>query len=265
MGGQLRRLNQKCLSILYHLSGWVLGIAIFGIVFFGTERYLGIADEINFFLALVGASIAVSLIALPFERRRHRLRNERFISAWRRPQKPVDILSNEPTAFRPDWGTVLWVPDAGISMSVDNSALQIVSFDLQYNVLIPIQLIIQIEFDPGDGPPGERYPGMSWRREWFGWPYAPTVYLGLRFAPSQDIVVYPLCFRPKNDEDARILYQRLMDGQRATSQSISFPLETIISEDMLPGSFESQYLRTTILQRFWPDYRPKTVREWLSR
>lgn len=256
--------GKKVFESAQYITVCLLGIAIFGIVGSLLDAYAGYLGAANFFIALLCGSMAYGLGRALIERARDRERIGRFLAARKRPQKPVDILSQDRRDFRPAWSTVLWVPEAGISMPADNSALQIASIDLAYDVLIPIQLITQIEFDPGDGPPGQRYPGMSRRREWLGLPFAPTVYLGLRLSPSADVMVYALCFHPKNDEDARILHQRLLDGQQAASQSISFPLETTITEEMLPGSFESRYLRTSILRRFWPEYRATTVREWLN-
>lgn len=262
--GMLRSLGTKILRGLKHLGICLICIVVFFAVSGLLNNYAGDIGAANGYVSLLCAAMVYGLASALTEHRRHRRRIERFLAARKQPQKPLDILSQAQRSFKPAWSTVLWVPEAAISLPADNSALQIASIDLQYNVLIPIQLITQIEFDPGDGPPGQRYPGMSWRREWLGLPFAPTVYLGLRLAPSADVVVYPLCFHPKNDEDARILHQRLLDGQQAASQSISFPLETTITEEMLPGSFESQYLRTSILRRFWPDYRATTVREWLN-
>ncbi|MDY0872175.1 hypothetical protein [Dongia rigui] len=265
MGQALLSFGRKINGWLYHLGGWILGIIIFLAVSDALQNQQWLGDTMIMVVSLSCASLVCGIIHSFVERRQLRQRNERFISALKEPQWPVDVVSNEATAFRRDWFALMWVPVAGVSLPVDNSALRITTLGLEYDVSIPIQLIMQVEFDPGDGPPGRRHPGMSWRRQWFGLPYAPTVYLGLRLAPAEEIFVYPLCFDPKNEEDARVLYQRLLDGRRAASHSISLPLEMKISEEALPGSFESRYLRPSILQRFWPDYRPKTVREWLNR
>ncbi|MBK8159833.1 MAG: hypothetical protein IPK59_14065 [Rhodospirillaceae bacterium] len=252
-------------SGLYHLSGWVLGIAVFGIVFYCSDKYLGIADWLNFFLALLMASAIVGLAAIPFEGRRHRRFWNTFFQAMRLPSAPLSLATDEPGPFVEAWGSMLWVPAAGVRLNADDTALHLASFDLCHEVSLPTAMISQVEFDRGDGPPKRRHEGMNWKREWLGMPFAPTVYLGIRCAPDDELVVYPLCFHPDLESHAEQLYARLKKALLSVEKPALYPLSAEVLDKKLPPSFAPRNLRTHILQRFWPDYRPTTWREWFNR
>lgn len=261
----LKRFREKSLSALYQLSGWVLGIAVFAIIFSLTEKYLGLKDTIAVYVAIFGAAIIVAIVAMPIDTRKRQRFFDTFFQAMKLPAKPISLATGEPTPFTEDWGTVLWIPEAAIRLDADNASLHIVSYDLSYDVLLPIAMITQVEFDPGDGPPKRRRNGMSWKREWLGLPFAPTVYLGIKCALQHELVVYPLCFHPDLEDHAEMLHAQLKKALESVEQSASCPLSAQALEERLPPSFESRFLRTHILQRFWPDYRGNTLREWLNR
>ena len=264
MQSLLSRLGARLRKFLYHLSGWFIGIAVFFAVTYALDKYLGIEGGLSFFPAIFVAAMTVAVIAWPFEARSRRRFFDRFLDYRKRPQNPVSLANGKLTPFSEQWGSALWIPEASIGLDAGGQTLQLLSYDLSYNVLLPVEMISQIEFDPGDGPPGQRKEGMSWKRKWLGWPFAPTVYLGIKCAGSGDLFVYPLCFHPKLERDAEELFRLLREHVGVDRRSF-FPHSADVLEERLPPSFESRFLRTAILQRFWPDYRGNAVREWLNR
>lgn len=261
----LERVRQVLASFAYTSLRWILGL----VVFLVSVRLL--LDTFNFdtndaiFTALCIAVIVVGAASLPFQAISNRRFHERFTTAMEQPQSPVSLETNQPTPITHYWGSVLAVPQAAVALNADNSALQLTSFDLAYNVLLPTAMISQVEFDRGDGPPKARYPGFLQRRNWLGMPFHPTVYLGVRCADDGEVFVYPLCFHPDHETDALVLYDRLNEGHLLTRTVISFPAKINVLENSLPGSFSSKFLRTDILRLFWPDYQASRYREWLNK
>jgi hypothetical protein len=261
----LRRLGSRTLSLVYNLLGWVLGIAIFLVAFFVLTEHLVWGSITAFWISGIAAFVIVALIGEPIESRQKRRRHDRFVQKLRSPQWPVSLATGAPTSFARHWEAGLWIPAATIFLDADERALQILGHDLSHDVLLPVAMIEQVEFDPGDGPPYRQGKAVSWQRKWFGRPFPPTVFLGIRCAKSGELVVYPLCFHLHAAGDARDLHQRLKHAMESAAEPIPFRHSGEALESKLPPGLESRFLRTEILKRFWPDYRPTVLREWLNR
>jgi hypothetical protein len=260
----LSRLGARLRTFPYRLSGWLIGIAVFFAIIYVLDRYLGIGGGLGLFLAIFVAAMTVAVIAWPFETRSKRRFFDRFLDYRKQPQNPVSLVTGKPTQFSEQWSSALWVPEVSVNLDASGQTLQLLSYDLTYNVLLPVAMISQLEFDPGDGPPGQPKESMSWKHKWLGRPFTPTVYLGIKCTSSEELFVYPLCFHPKLERDAEELFT-LLRNLVGVNRNDFFPHSAEMLEKRLPPSFESRFLRTTILQRFWPDYRAKTIREWLNR
>lgn len=247
-------------------SGVLVAILAFAGFYSLATLGFALAERTSTAIALLVAFAAFEIHAFWEKGVRRRMQWQSFATAMESPgRKPTSLDGNQEGWFFPIWQTMSLVPEALIRMSADGRALQIASVDQKYNVAIPIEMITQVEFDRGDGPPGKRHPGMSQRREWLGIPYAPTVYLGLACTDEDGVFVYPLCFHPEAEQKARELHDRLLASMDTVNRSLRPTLAADVFDEKLPPSFESEYLRPDILRRFWPDYRAKGLRAWLDR
>lgn len=158
----------------------------------------------------------------------------------------------------------LVIPEAGILLDADSEAIRIVSYDDKYDVILPIEMIAQIEFDPGNFPNGLQA-GRAKARRLCLRRYMPTIFLGVRCGVDQELVVYPLCFHPDMATDAHNLYEQLRVKYADVPDKITCPLSATEFEQALPGSFDGQSLPRSVALRFWPDHKGGHIVEWLSR
>lgn len=262
----LKRLGHGMRSLLYDLTGWVLGIAIFlcGYLILGEHfSWGGIAAIL--LTAYISAGIIIDLATRLVNARQKRIEGERFTRKMQGQQCPLSLTTGQPTAFSPQWEAVLASPAATIFLSANDDSVRIVSHDLSHDVLMPVGMIEQVEFDPGDGPPYRQDKGMSWQRKLFGQPFAPTVFLGIRCTDGGALFVYPLCFLQHAGGDARDLYRRLTQTLQSAAATFPFQLSNQALEEKLPPCRKCRSMRTETLQRFWPNYRARWPHEWLNK
>ncbi len=100
------------------------------------------------------------------------------------------------------------IPEAGIFLDAGCDAMRIISHDNKYDVVLPVEMNTQVEFDPGNFPSALNFGAAKVRRVALR-RYMPTIFLGVRCGADRELVVYPLCFHPDMIADARDLYERL--------------------------------------------------------
>lgn len=180
------------------------------------------------------------------------------------PVASHSLATNALVNFASTFQRPLWFPDAGVFLDQGTDAIRLVAHDHTSDVLLPVEMIAQIEFDAGDSPVGHRKKKTSLRKRLLGRYYMPTVFLGVTCGEAKELVVYPLAFHPDMEEDAHVLYQRLHERLKGVSTKIACPLSPEAFEALLPGSLDTQSLPRHVLRRFWPDYKDGRVMEWLS-
>lgn len=142
---------------------------------------LAVAVKQPLILAII---VGITLLQFPFVMRDRRKAEEK----WRRlkdlfaaplilPTSNHSLQTNAQVAFVAAHQDVVWMPEAGVFLDQENDALRLVSHDGKHDVVLPMEMIHQIDFDAGDGPIGRRNRKISWTKEFLGRFYMPTVFL----------------------------------------------------------------------------------------
>lgn len=82
---------------------------------------------------------------------------------------------------------------------------------------------------------------------------------------DRELAVYPLCFHPEMEAEARALYERIWAKFDNTPAKSVCPLSADAFERALPDNLDASGLPRPVLLRFWPDYTGARVIAWLSR
>lgn len=214
--------------------------------------------------------IGMTLLSMPFVIRDRRKAEEKwrclkdlFASPLFLPAGSHSLQTISQVEFVAVHQDLVWMPEAGVFFNQENDALRIVSHDGKYDVVLPIEMIHQIEFDSGDGPIGQRNKKTSLTKRLLGRYYLPTVFLGV-MCKDRELVVYPLCFHPEMEAEARAFYERIQTKFDNAPAKTICPLSADEFERALPDSLEARDLPQSMMLRFWPDYTGARVIAWLS-
>ncbi len=247
---KLLRLRSQLLGLLLIFTFVPLFIAVAA----GLNKHAGfdrsVAGILGFFFAgLIVMNVAVVTLMLwgQFLRTRPGL-------ALLRRRWPRSLGDGRRRAFVPESGAALAAPQASIYFDSAQRDLRIASHDLGKDILLPLSLVAQIEFDPGDDAKcfGNL---MPWERQaWSPALHLPTIFLGIPCGRKSEIFVYPLGFSPNDRKDAEAWFHSLCEAHAAITERHSFRLGSGMLRFLLPKPLPTGALPEDALKKFWPDY-----------
>ncbi len=247
---KLLRLRIQLLGLLLVFTFIPLFIAIAA----GLNKHAGfdqpVAGVLGFFLAgLSVTNVAVIMLLLW-----GRFLQTRLGLALLRRRQPRSLGDGRRHAFVPESGVALAFPQASIYLGSTRRDLRIASYDLGKDILLPLSMVAQIEFDRGDEAKCF-HDLMPWDRK--TWPTAlhiPTIFLGIPCSRKSELFVYPLGFSPSDMQLAEAWFHRLCEAHAAVTERHSFRLNSGMLRFLLPKPLPTAALPEDALRKFWPNY-----------
>lgn len=247
---KLLRLRSQLLGLLLIFTLMPLFIAIAA----GLNKHAGfnqtVAGVLGFFFAgLIVMNVAVITLLLW-----GRFLRTRIGVALLRHRRPRSLSDGRRHAFVPESGAALAVPQASIYVDSARRDLRIASNDLGKDILLPLSLVAQIEFDRGDEAKCF-HDLMPWERQaWSPALHVPTIFLGIPCGRKSELFVYPLGFSPSDLESAEAWFHGLCEAHAAITERRSFRLSSKMLRFLLPKPLATGALPEDTLKKFWPDY-----------